>query len=153
MLCGRLNSRRLGDIREGRCAYGVLYNSVACCSGLDAGEACSEWQTWSQHFNVKSMFASSFLQAFVYVSLAVSAHPEPHSTVPLCHNRLRLPEHPHTLLRVTPHSAFTYFICDHHPSSRPILAPFIQEVSPPTPLGFPVLRFPPSPVPEIKAVS
>ncbi|TEB33068.1 Cl-channel protein [Coprinellus micaceus] len=62
----------LGDIREGRCAYGVLYNSVACCSGLDAGEACSEWQTWSQYFNVKSMFASSFLQAFVYVSLAVA---------------------------------------------------------------------------------
>lgn len=61
----------LGDIREGRCAYGFFYNSVACCSGLDAGEFCVEWQTWSQYFHIKSMFASSFLQAFVYISLAV----------------------------------------------------------------------------------
>ncbi|THG94987.1 hypothetical protein EW026_g6587 [Hermanssonia centrifuga] len=28
----------LGDLREGRCAYGFFYNQVACCSGLDAGE-------------------------------------------------------------------------------------------------------------------
>lgn len=26
---------RLGDIREGRCSYGIFYNQVACCSGLD----------------------------------------------------------------------------------------------------------------------
>lgn len=32
---------RLGDIREGRCAYGVFYNSVACCSGLDGELLCS----------------------------------------------------------------------------------------------------------------
>lgn len=62
----------LGDIREGRCAYGVFYNSVACCSGLDAGELCYEWQTWSQYFHIRSMFGSSFLQASVYVLLSVS---------------------------------------------------------------------------------
>ncbi|KIK08951.1 hypothetical protein K443DRAFT_671998 [Laccaria amethystina LaAM-08-1] len=62
----------LGDLREGRCSYGFFYNSVACCSGLDPGEVCKEWETWSDYLHIKSVFAHSLLQAFVYVALAIA---------------------------------------------------------------------------------
>ncbi|KAF8889352.1 Cl-channel protein [Infundibulicybe gibba] len=62
----------LGDLREGRCSYGFFYNQPACCSGLDPGEICREWQTWSEYLNVRFIFAQSLLQSFVYVALAVA---------------------------------------------------------------------------------
>jgi len=61
----------LGDLREGRCSYGFFYNQFACCSGLDPGEICTEWQTWSQFLNVRSILAQSLLQSFVYVVFAI----------------------------------------------------------------------------------
>jgi chloride channel 3/4/5 len=78
----------LGDLREGRCSYGIFYNSVACCQGLDAGEVCMEWQTWSQYvfvflvccgawliqyrwLGVRSILGQSLLQAMVYIVFGV----------------------------------------------------------------------------------
>ncbi|EJD07614.1 Cl-channel protein [Fomitiporia mediterranea MF3/22] len=60
------------DLREGRCAYGFFYNQVACCSGLDPGEVCEDWLTWSQWFGVHSIFVQSLLQAVIYISLAIA---------------------------------------------------------------------------------
>ncbi|KAG9103649.1 hypothetical protein FRC06_009153 [Ceratobasidium sp. 370] len=57
----------LGDIRTGRCSYGFFYNEIACCSGLDAGEVCGEWNTWSQYFGIRSIALTSLIQAFTYV--------------------------------------------------------------------------------------
>ncbi|EJF59033.1 hypothetical protein DICSQDRAFT_89724 [Dichomitus squalens LYAD-421 SS1] len=62
----------LGDLREGRCTYGFFYNQVACCSGLDPGEICNEWQTWSEYFHVTSIFGQSLLQATIYMTLSVA---------------------------------------------------------------------------------
>ncbi|KDR80589.1 hypothetical protein GALMADRAFT_240906 [Galerina marginata CBS 339.88] len=62
----------LGDLREGRCSYGFFYNSNACCSGLDPGEVCQEWQSWGNYFNIHSIFGHSLLQAFIYVVLAIA---------------------------------------------------------------------------------
>ncbi|KDQ61345.1 hypothetical protein JAAARDRAFT_149999 [Jaapia argillacea MUCL 33604] len=62
----------LSDLREGRCSYGFFYNQVACCSGLDPGEICTEWRTWSQWLNVQSILGQSLLQSFVYMALAVA---------------------------------------------------------------------------------
>jgi chloride channel 3/4/5 len=83
---------RLSDLKEGHCSYGLLYNQVACCSGLDldgssgilpvsltlisilnilAGEICTEWHSWSQTLRVRSLLAQSLLQSFVYMALAV----------------------------------------------------------------------------------
>ncbi|KAI0769196.1 Cl-channel protein [Irpex lacteus] len=64
--------RWLGDLREGRCEYGFFYNSVACCSGLDAGEVCQEWKTWSQYFHVSSILGSSLLQSWIYICLSIA---------------------------------------------------------------------------------
>ncbi|KAJ4473627.1 Cl-channel protein [Lentinula aciculospora] len=61
----------LGDLREGRCQEGFFYNQVTCCSGLDPGEFCTDWQTWSEYFNVRRIFAQSLLQSSIYVTLAV----------------------------------------------------------------------------------
>ncbi|KAF9031391.1 Cl-channel protein [Hymenopellis radicata] len=61
----------LSDLREGRCTYGFFYNSVSCCSGLDPGEVCTQWQSWSEFLGVRFIFAQSLLQSFVYVALAV----------------------------------------------------------------------------------
>jgi len=62
----------LGDVRTGRCSYGIFYNSVTCCSGLDPGETCTQWQTWSGYLNVQSMLGQSLLQALVYIALGVA---------------------------------------------------------------------------------
>ncbi|KAG8709838.1 hypothetical protein FRC08_017980 [Ceratobasidium sp. 394] len=62
----------LGDIRTGRCSYGFFYNEIACCSGLDAGEVCNEWNTWSQYFGIRSIALTSLIQAFTYVLLAIA---------------------------------------------------------------------------------
>lgn len=62
----------LGDIREGRCSRGFFYNQVTCCSDVDPGEICKEWQTWSQYFDIKFIFIQSLLQAFVYSILAIA---------------------------------------------------------------------------------
>ncbi|KAH8832275.1 Cl-channel protein [Flagelloscypha sp. PMI_526] len=62
----------LGDLREGRCAYGFWYNQVACCTGLTPGEICTEWKSWSEYLGVRYIFAQSLLQSLVYVSLAVA---------------------------------------------------------------------------------
>ncbi|KII87504.1 hypothetical protein PLICRDRAFT_43156 [Plicaturopsis crispa FD-325 SS-3] len=61
----------LADLREGRCSYGFFYNQVACCSGLDAGEVCTEWRTWSQWWNIHSILGGVLIQIFIYVALAV----------------------------------------------------------------------------------
>ncbi|TFK39947.1 Cl-channel protein [Crucibulum laeve] len=61
----------LSDLRSGRCVYGFFYNQVACCSGLDPGEVCNEWKTWSEYLHIRSIFAQSILQSFVYVVLAI----------------------------------------------------------------------------------
>ncbi|KAF9453587.1 Cl-channel protein [Macrolepiota fuliginosa MF-IS2] len=61
----------LGDLREGRCSYGFFYNQVACCSGIDPGEVCYEWQSWSTYYGFRSIFGASLLQSFVYVALAI----------------------------------------------------------------------------------
>ncbi|THH09923.1 hypothetical protein EW145_g1683 [Phellinidium pouzarii] len=61
----------LSDLREGRCAYGFFYNQVVCCSGLDSGEVCTEWLTWSQWFGIRSILGQSMLQAFIYITLAI----------------------------------------------------------------------------------
>ncbi|KAI0316004.1 chloride channel [Amylostereum chailletii] len=62
----------LGDLREGRCTYGFFYNSVACCSGLDPGEVCSEWKSWSKALGVKSILGQSLLQSLIYIALSVA---------------------------------------------------------------------------------
>ncbi|KAI0047852.1 Cl-channel protein [Auriscalpium vulgare] len=62
----------LGDLREGRCSYGFFYNSVACCSGLDPGEVCNEWQSWSNYLGVQSMLGQSLLQSLIYIALSVA---------------------------------------------------------------------------------
>ncbi|EKM81818.1 hypothetical protein AGABI1DRAFT_118889 [Agaricus bisporus var. burnettii JB137-S8] len=62
----------LGDLREGRCSYGFFYNQVACCSGIDPGEVCHDWMSWSTYLGIRSIFGSSLLQAFVYVALAIA---------------------------------------------------------------------------------
>ncbi|KAH8075851.1 chloride channel [Cristinia sonorae] len=64
--------RWLGDLREGRCTYGLFYNQVTCCSGLDAGEVCTEWQSWSQYFHVSFILGQSLLQSSIYIALAVA---------------------------------------------------------------------------------
>ncbi|KAJ3721010.1 Cl-channel protein [Lentinula raphanica] len=61
----------LGDLREGRCQEGIFYNQVSCCSGLDPGEFCTDWQTWSEYFNIRKILAQSLLQSSIYVTLAV----------------------------------------------------------------------------------
>ncbi|TFK74955.1 Cl-channel protein [Pluteus cervinus] len=61
----------LADLREGRCSYGFFYNQVACCSGIDPGDVCREWQTWSEVFRVRQIFLQTLLQAFVYIALAL----------------------------------------------------------------------------------
>ncbi|KAH9893401.1 chloride channel [Cubamyces lactineus] len=62
----------LGDLREGRCAYGFFYNQVACCSGLDPGEVCEDWMSWSKYLGVHSIFGQSMLQAAIYISLSIA---------------------------------------------------------------------------------
>ncbi|RDB23755.1 H(+)/Cl(-) exchange transporter 3 [Hypsizygus marmoreus] len=62
----------LGDLREGHCSYGFFYNQVACCSGLDPGEQCHEWLTWSESLHIRSIFVQSLLQCFIYVVLAIA---------------------------------------------------------------------------------
>ncbi|PCH36364.1 Cl-channel protein [Wolfiporia cocos MD-104 SS10] len=64
--------RWLGDLREGRCAYGFFYNQVACCSEIEPGEVCTQWQTWSEYLHIRFIFAQSLLQSFIYVALAVA---------------------------------------------------------------------------------
>ncbi|CCM00247.1 uncharacterized protein FIBRA_02276 [Fibroporia radiculosa] len=64
--------RWLGDLREGRCTYGFFYNQVTCCSGVDPGEVCREWQSWSEYFHIRTIFTQSLLQSFVYATLAVA---------------------------------------------------------------------------------
>lgn len=61
----------LGDIREGRCDRGLFYNQALCCSGLDSGEICTSWQTWSEYLNVTSILGQSLLQSLIYIALAV----------------------------------------------------------------------------------
>jgi len=72
---------RLGDLREGRCSYGFFYNQVACCSGVNSGEACTEWRTWSEFLGVRVVLAQSLLHTFVYVALAVSIYLFPIQTI------------------------------------------------------------------------
>ncbi|KAJ7777446.1 Cl-channel protein [Mycena metata] len=62
----------LGDLREGHCSYGFFYNQVSCCSDVNSGEACDQWQTWGDFLVVESVLAQSLLHSFVYVSLAVA---------------------------------------------------------------------------------
>lgn len=40
---------------------------------IQAGEACSEWKTWSQYLGIHSLLASSLLQSIIYIGLSVSA--------------------------------------------------------------------------------
>ncbi|KAF8587856.1 hypothetical protein K439DRAFT_1645720 [Ramaria rubella] len=61
----------LSDLRQGRCAYGFFYNQVSCCSGLDPGELCQPWMSWSQWFGIRYIFMQSILQTSVYVGLAI----------------------------------------------------------------------------------
>ncbi|KAF8328365.1 chloride channel [Cantharellus anzutake] len=61
----------LNDLRTGRCGYGIAYNALACCSGLDPGEPCTQWKTWSQWFGVTSLAGQSIIQATAYMILAV----------------------------------------------------------------------------------
>ncbi|KAG8945624.1 hypothetical protein FRC04_000671 [Tulasnella sp. 424] len=61
----------LSDLRTGRCMSGLTYNQSACCNGLDPGEVCYEWVTWSAYFGVTSIAGQSILQSVVYVGLAV----------------------------------------------------------------------------------
>lgn len=39
-----------------------------------AGEICNEWKTWSQYFGIRSIAATSLIQAITYVLLAVSTY-------------------------------------------------------------------------------
>ncbi|KAI5830328.1 hypothetical protein K523DRAFT_372229 [Schizophyllum commune Tattone D] len=61
----------LADLREGRCTYGFFYNQPACCSGLDPGELCTEWKSWSAFLNVRMIGAQAILQSTIYVALAI----------------------------------------------------------------------------------
>ncbi|KLO19071.1 Cl-channel protein [Schizopora paradoxa] len=63
--------RWLSDLREGRCEYGIFYNQVACCSGLDPGEDCTQWFSWSKWFGIEAIFVQSLLQASIYNILAI----------------------------------------------------------------------------------
>ncbi|KIM24057.1 hypothetical protein M408DRAFT_331976 [Serendipita vermifera MAFF 305830] len=62
----------LSDLKSGRCRYGFFYNEVACCSGLNAGDVCNEWQMWSDYLNVRSFFLGGALHWLAYVFLAVA---------------------------------------------------------------------------------
>ncbi|KDN49631.1 hypothetical protein RSAG8_01696, partial [Rhizoctonia solani AG-8 WAC10335] len=62
----------LSDIRTGRCSYGFFYNENSCCSGLDAGEECNEWNTWSEYYGIRSIAVTSLLQSLIYVVLAMA---------------------------------------------------------------------------------
>ncbi|KAF5355341.1 hypothetical protein D9758_006073 [Tetrapyrgos nigripes] len=62
----------LSDLREGVCQTGFFYNQVSCCSGLDPGEVCTEWQTWSEYLNIRFIFVESLLQSFIYIILALA---------------------------------------------------------------------------------
>ncbi|KAG8958639.1 hypothetical protein FRC03_008939 [Tulasnella sp. 419] len=62
----------LSDLRTGRCTYGFFYNQASCCSGLDPGEICHEWATWSEYFGISSIFVQSILHSVIYVALAVA---------------------------------------------------------------------------------
>ncbi|TDL24076.1 Cl-channel protein [Rickenella mellea] len=64
--------RWLSDLREGRCISGLFYNQVACCSGLDPGDVCTEWLTWSEWLNVRSILGQSLLQSSTYITLAIA---------------------------------------------------------------------------------
>ncbi|KAL6309304.1 chloride channel [Sparassis latifolia] len=61
----------LGDLREGRCSHGFFYNQVTCCVGVNQGEICAEWETWSEFLHVKTIFVQSLLQSTVYTALAI----------------------------------------------------------------------------------
>ncbi|PCH36351.1 hypothetical protein WOLCODRAFT_140358 [Wolfiporia cocos MD-104 SS10] len=60
----------LRDLREGRCAYGFFYNQVACCSEIEPGGDCTQWQTWSECLHIRFIFVQSLLQSSIYVALA-----------------------------------------------------------------------------------
>ncbi|KAI0064194.1 hypothetical protein BV25DRAFT_1823152, partial [Artomyces pyxidatus] len=62
----------LGDLREGRCTSSIFYNSVACYSGLDPGEVCNEWRSWSNYLGVHSILGQFLLQSFIYIVLSVA---------------------------------------------------------------------------------
>ncbi|GAB1518480.1 chloride channel [Rhizoctonia solani] len=62
----------LGDIRTGRCSYGFFYNENSCCSGLDAGEECNEWNTWGEYLGIRSIAATALIQSIIYVVLAMA---------------------------------------------------------------------------------
>ncbi|CAE6369095.1 unnamed protein product [Rhizoctonia solani] len=62
----------LGDIRTGRCSYGFFYNENSCCSGLDAGEECNEWNTWGEYFGIRSIAGTALIQSIIYVVLAMA---------------------------------------------------------------------------------
>ncbi|KAF9508161.1 hypothetical protein BS47DRAFT_1373732 [Hydnum rufescens UP504] len=62
----------LNDLRQGRCGNGFMYNEISCCSGLDPGELCTQWRTWSQWFGIISIAGQSFLQALAYILLAIA---------------------------------------------------------------------------------
>ncbi|KAL1745857.1 chloride channel [Schizophyllum fasciatum] len=62
----------LADLREGRCTYGFFYNQAACCSGLDPGELCTEWKSWSAFLHVRMIGAQAILQSTIYVALSIA---------------------------------------------------------------------------------
>ncbi|THU86239.1 Cl-channel protein [Dendrothele bispora CBS 962.96] len=61
----------LGDLREGVCSHGFFYNQVTCCSGVDPGEVCTNWQTWGEHFDIRFIFVESLMQSFIYILLGL----------------------------------------------------------------------------------
>ncbi|KAM0750700.1 hypothetical protein T439DRAFT_325753 [Meredithblackwellia eburnea MCA 4105] len=68
--CLDVLSSWLSDLRSGVCTDTWWMSKGACCTGLDAGEACNAWQTWGQvvggHFIKRSL-----TQYAVYMVLAV----------------------------------------------------------------------------------
>ncbi|KAF8308326.1 hypothetical protein DL93DRAFT_2171178 [Clavulina sp. PMI_390] len=62
----------LNDLRSGRCVSGITFTELSCCSGLDPGEICTEWRTWSQWFGIRSIAGGSLLQAIAYIILAIA---------------------------------------------------------------------------------
>lgn len=60
----------LGDFKEGICSDDAFLNRAECCMGLEPGEQCFSWRSWSNVFSFKSVAASSIAQYAVFILLS-----------------------------------------------------------------------------------
>ncbi|GAA98233.1 uncharacterized protein L969DRAFT_93159 [Mixia osmundae IAM 14324] len=61
----------LAQLKLGVCGDDVWLDQVACCAGLEPGEICYSWKTWSNLFGLRSSVGQSLMAYTIYVTLAV----------------------------------------------------------------------------------